>query len=243
MAMKEGGLASYFQLAENFQTQSEPAFCGLGTLSMTLNSLGIDPGRKWKGVWRWYDEKMVECCVPLHKFETQGMSFDEFGSLARCNGATVTDVHAENTDIDSFREVIRKVTMSKDQHDEADQGIDVGLSSVLVVSYNRSVLGQTGEGHFSPIAAYSPSNDSVLILDVARFKYPPHWVKVPLLWDAMRDVNKWNNKSRGFFVLSRPPPPEEDEQCPVKIRTWAEAEEVHREAENYQFDNSRQSFG
>jgi hypothetical protein len=27
-----------------------------------------------------------------------------------------------------------------------------------------------------------------LILDVARFKYPPHWVSVPLLWDAMNEV-------------------------------------------------------
>jgi Phytochelatin synthase len=32
------------------------------------------------------------------------------------------------------------------------------------------VLGQTGSGHFSPIAGYHAATDSVLILDVARFK-------------------------------------------------------------------------
>ena len=34
---------------------------------------------------------------------------------------------------------------------------------------------QTGDGHFSPVAGYHAGTDSVLVLDVARFKYPPYW--------------------------------------------------------------------
>ena len=49
----------YFPLAEQFRTQDEPAFCGLSTLVVLLNTLRIDPGRVWKGVWRWYSESMV----------------------------------------------------------------------------------------------------------------------------------------------------------------------------------------
>lgn len=30
-----------------------------------LNALAIDPGRTWKGPWRWFDESMLECCEPL----------------------------------------------------------------------------------------------------------------------------------------------------------------------------------
>lgn len=33
------------------------------------------------------------------------------------------------------------------------------------------MLKQTGQGHFSPVAAHDPISDSVLILDTARFKY------------------------------------------------------------------------
>ena len=55
----------YFKLAEQFRTQDEPAFCGLTTLVMVLNSLSVDPGRVWKGPWRWYHENMLDCCVPL----------------------------------------------------------------------------------------------------------------------------------------------------------------------------------
>jgi glutathione gamma-glutamylcysteinyltransferase len=43
----------------------EPAFCGLGTLAMVLNALGVDPKRVWKGPWRWFSEQLLDCCEPL----------------------------------------------------------------------------------------------------------------------------------------------------------------------------------
>ena len=51
--LKDGNLEVYFRLAEQFRTQDEPAFCGLSTLTMVLNSLAVDPKKVWKGVWRW----------------------------------------------------------------------------------------------------------------------------------------------------------------------------------------------
>lgn len=35
--------------------QDEPAYCGLSSLAMTLNTLSIDPRRTWKGPWRWWE--------------------------------------------------------------------------------------------------------------------------------------------------------------------------------------------
>ena len=46
-------------------SQNEPAYCGLGTLVTALNALEVDPGRVWKGVWRWYDESLLDCCKDL----------------------------------------------------------------------------------------------------------------------------------------------------------------------------------
>jgi hypothetical protein len=80
-------------------------------------------------------------------------------------------------------------------------GSDMPLS-VLVVSYSRKVMGQTGSGHFSPLAAYDSESDSVLILDTARFKYGAHWAKLPLLYDAMKPVDPDTGKSRGYALLS-----------------------------------------
>lgn len=54
----------YFALSEQFHTQTEPAYCGLGTLTMVLNALEIDPGRIWKGPWR-YVAQAVNCSIVL----------------------------------------------------------------------------------------------------------------------------------------------------------------------------------
>lgn len=48
-AIHTGMAEGFYKLISNFQTQSEPAYCGLATLAMVLNALAIDPGRKWKG--------------------------------------------------------------------------------------------------------------------------------------------------------------------------------------------------
>lgn len=37
-----------------------------------------------------------------------------------------------------------------------------------------------------------------LILDVARFKYPPHWVPLSLLWEAMDSVDATTDRPRGY---------------------------------------------
>ena len=41
------------------ESQLQPGACRspelvAGTLAMVLNALGVDPGRKWKGPWRWF---------------------------------------------------------------------------------------------------------------------------------------------------------------------------------------------
>ena len=75
-ALEDGSVESFFPLVQHFQTQSEPASCALGTLSMVgprcpllclhpltrrvqvLNALGIDPALSWKGPWRWWSEEV-----------------------------------------------------------------------------------------------------------------------------------------------------------------------------------------
>ena len=45
----DGRAEIFFQLSGNFSSQSEPAYCGLVSLSMVLNSLNVDPLKRWKG--------------------------------------------------------------------------------------------------------------------------------------------------------------------------------------------------
>ncbi len=62
---------------------------------------------------------------------------------------------------------------------------------VTIVSYNRGKVGQTGTGHFSPIGGYHPRKDMVLLMEVARFKYPPHWIPLSMLFEATKVPSSW----------------------------------------------------
>lgn len=43
----------------------------------------------------------------------------------------------------------------------------------------------------------------MLLLDVARFKYPPHWVTVGELFSAMQPLDSVTGRPRGFILLRR----------------------------------------
>ncbi|KAL1313469.1 hypothetical protein HN51_040037 [Arachis hypogaea] len=189
-AIQNGTMEGFYRLVSYFQTQSEPAYCGLASLSMVLNALAIDPGRKWKGPWRWFDESMLDCCEPLEKVKAKGISFGKLVCLAHCAGAKVEAFHASQSSIDAFREYVMNCSASDECH--------------VISSYHRAALKQTGTGHFSPIGGYHAGKDMALILDVARFKYPPHWVPLSLLWEGMNYVDESTGQTRGFMLISRP---------------------------------------
>ncbi|KAJ7972621.1 Phytochelatin Synthase, Glutathione gamma-glutamylcysteinyltransferase [Quillaja saponaria] len=189
-AIQNGTMEGFYRLISYFQTQSEPAYCGLASLAVVLNALGIDPGRKWKGPWRWFDESMLDCCEPLEKVKASGISFGKLVCLAHCAGAKVDAFRTNQSNIHDFRKYVMKCSTSDNFH--------------VISSYNRAAFKQTGTGHFSPIGGYHAGSDMALILDVARFKYPPHWVPLTLLWEAMDHIDETTRQHRGFMLISRP---------------------------------------
>jgi glutathione gamma-glutamylcysteinyltransferase len=184
-----GTLEGYFKLAQQFHTQADPAYCGLGSLVCALNALGIDPGRRWKGTWRWFSEELLDCCKSLDEVRASGITLDEAACLARCSGASVTVRRAAGEgNVDAFRKDLLAATTSSD-------------GPVLIVNYSRSAVGQTGTGHFSPIGGFDSTTDQVLVLDTARFKYPPHWMPVDLLFAAMQEGDADSGDARGWLLL------------------------------------------
>uniref|UniRef100_A0A061RJX9 glutathione gamma-glutamylcysteinyltransferase n=1 Tax=Tetraselmis sp. GSL018 TaxID=582737 RepID=A0A061RJX9_9CHLO len=192
-ALQDGTMECYFPLAEQFTTQAEPAYCGLSTLVMVLNALAVDPRRRWKGIWRWYDENLLDCCVPLEIVQSQGVVMKEWACLARCQGLEVEEHSYDALSLEDFRAMLL-------EHCSRD-------GSFLVATYSRKELNQIGDGHFSPIAGYHAESDMVLILDVARFKYPPHWVPASVLHAAMAHRDKTTGNPRGLLVVRPSLPP------------------------------------
>ncbi|KAF8420088.1 Phytochelatin synthase-domain-containing protein [Tirmania nivea] len=192
-ALDDGGLEAFFPLSQQFLTQEEPAYCGIGTLCMILNALKIDPARTWRKPWRWFTQDMLDCCRPLEYVRTNGITLSEFTCLAECNGLEANTKYADKISLEDFRQDVVNSTNSSSQ--------------IMAVSYSRAALGQTGSGHFSPVGGYSSYGTSggyILILDVARFKYPSYWVSLEMLYESLRPVDPITKQPRGYSLLRRP---------------------------------------
>jgi hypothetical protein len=184
-------MEAYFPLAEHFVSQGHPSFCGIGSLTMALNSLLVDPKRVWQGVWRWFDESMLDCCAPHDVVKMKGITMSKLQCLARCNGASVQLVLGSEVTIEDFRADVKSACSAQDESSKR----------VMIVSYHRPKLNQSGSGHFSPIAGYNETEDMVLIMDVARFKYPPHWAPLTSLFAALQPIDPDSGTSRGYLFV------------------------------------------
>ena len=188
----KAGWTGTFTLAEQFHTQSDPSFCGLASLVVALNGLGIDPGRLWRAPWRWFSEDLLDCCGPLEEMVRQrGLNLDQLACLARCNGADAVIDVAELGTTDALRSAILEAAWGE---------------TVLIASYDRASLGQTGAGHFSPIGGYHAGRDLGLSTSMSlgssiRRTGSP----VQQLWTAMQPPSAETNMRRGWLRLIAPP--------------------------------------
>lgn len=149
-------MEGFFKLISYYQTQSEPAYCGLASLAVVLNALAIDPGRTWKGnfsitqaymllgfgyflilfqfpihfagPWRWFDDTMLDCCEPLVKIQEKGITFGKVACLGYCNGANVEAFRTTESSLDDFRRHVISSASSEDSH--------------VITSYHRAVFKQ-----------------------------------------------------------------------------------------------------
>ncbi|KAF2286792.1 hypothetical protein GH714_030374 [Hevea brasiliensis] len=71
-----------------------------------------------------------------------------------------------------------------------------------LVHWDWSFFTHWWTGHFSPIGGYHAGRDMALILDVARFKYPPHWVPLTLLWEAMNNLDETTGQNKGCTAVT-----------------------------------------
>lgn len=132
-------------------------------------------------------QQMLDCCRSLQSVAETGISLTEFTCLARCNGLKA-DVRSAPMGIDKFRQDVKMAARS--------------TGMFMALSYSRASLGQTGSGHFSPVGGYSEAHDSLLLLDVARFKYPSYWTSIEDAYEAMLPLDKVTQLPRGYTMLS-----------------------------------------
>lgn len=193
----------FWALSATFATQQTQTFCGIASAVAVLNAL---PGTKPKDPvfypWPYYTQQnffseRVSKHVSMTGVLEMGVVLEMLARTLREHRVQALVTHASAATVAEFRSHVR--TTSNDVND------------FLLVNFSRAVLGQKGEGHFSPIGAYHEGTDRVLVLDVARYKYTPSWVPVDLLFAAMTGKDSSSGKSRGWIWVA-PEELKEDEQ-------------------------------
>jgi hypothetical protein len=194
--LESGAFAAYFPIADNFVTQKTQAYCGVASIVMVLNAVGAPapstPEYQPYHIFtqdNFLDER-TEAVLPQAVLARQGMTLDQLGGLLALHPVSIEVHHAADGGLDAFRAAARDYLGAKDHF--------------VIVNYLRKAIGQQTGGHISPLAAYDDKADRFLILDVARYKYPPVWVKTSDLFDAMNTTDAANdNKTRGYVLIAK----------------------------------------
>ena len=200
--LQTGYAVPFLTLSSCYNTQSQLTYCGLDTLAIILNSLQIDPRRRWKTITGWYTDELLDKCVYKDGLKEPGTTLEEFVYLAECSGALATLVRPDDSlvQFEKFVQSLERVCTGGEQ--PSDQNCNDEIPKELIaISYSREAVGQFGGGHYSPVAALDRETNSVLMLDTARYKYPPHWIPVELIFQAMLPIDIVTGKSRGYIVL------------------------------------------
>ena len=236
--IKKNTANPFFELIDQYCTQSDPAFCGSANLMIILNTLKKDPNYKWKGIWRWYDDRNIKC-MNVENVLDYGITLSQWALLLKCNGISNFKIYRPLINNESFNlinflqnknqnklydEIIYdKIIPIKHTNDCKNKSINkihynlcnedfFRVSSLSSCLYNnfflmcnlgRKALGQTGDGHFTPIGAYHQESDNGLLIESARFKYNSRWFKINNIYKSLLTKDSFTQKNRGFLLINK----------------------------------------
>lgn len=185
-------LADFGSLSSHFVTQDNQAYCGVASMTIVLNALGIDapPVNAWSQ--HYFTQQTVlnaatEAIIPAATIQTQGLTLAELEALLETYPLRVDRYHGAAVSLAEFRQLIVENLQEPDNY--------------VLINYLRKTIGQERGGHISPIAAYHAPSDRFLVLDVSRYKYPPVWVKATELWQAINTIDSVSQETRGFLLI------------------------------------------
>ncbi|MFY9329417.1 MAG: phytochelatin synthase family protein [Georgfuchsia sp.] len=185
----------FFAMQPYVETQQNLAFCGPASIVAVMNSIGTPrPFAPRLYPYSFYTQDNIftaetQRVKSFIMVSVSGMTLADMTAFFNALGVKATAYHGSELGIDQLRKLLRE-TLAKP-------------NARIVVNFNRKTLAQEGSGHLSPLAAYDEASDSVLMLDVAKFKYPPAWISVSELLESMQTIDSDSGKSRGLVIVEK----------------------------------------
>lgn len=187
--------ADYWQLIPNFAVQSTQTYCSVASAITVLNSMPINkPVDPAYTPYAYFTQNNfftpeVNKVISAQTVLEIGMTREEMVRVLTAEGVHATTIAGNAIKEGALRSVLQKALGDDGQY--------------VLVNYLRAKLNQVGGGHWSVLAAYDAQSDKVLILDVAKYKYPPVWVSVATLLAAINTLDMTSNQSRGLVLVAK----------------------------------------
>lgn len=185
---------NFWKLVRFYESQPNLTYCGITSSVIALNALSVEaPPSKTLGKYRmftvenFFTEKML-ALLDKDKIGREGITMSELSAALLTLPVKVQKFEAKSLTDEKIRSLIISTLKNPNQ--------------IVLALYQREKIGQEGEGHWSPLAAYDARSDSFLIMDVARFRYPPIWASVSSFIQAMQTVDK-DGAPRGFIIIDK----------------------------------------
>lgn len=184
----------FWTICRYFISEKYLTYCGIASGVTILNSLGLEaPDEPQIYPYKMFTQDNLFTDEVLHRrrpldVEKGGNTLEQLANILSVFDIQVDVCFADSMDIGDCRNLLIETLKAPNRR--------------VIIDFDRRTLGQKGNGHFSPLAAYHSGEDRFLLMDVARYKLPPCWVKGEMLYNAMTDIDSTSGRSRGFLVVS-----------------------------------------
>ena len=185
--------ADYWPLSVHLEAQANLAYCGPASAVMVLNSLNLKPpaSNTHPGFRAFQQDNFfqpgVEKVLPQQVLLHRGATLEQLGEMIGSYGVKVDAHHADPGGLAEFRTLARAAVASGKDY--------------VIINFLREPLNQVEGGHFSPLGAYDADTDRFLVMDVARFRYPPWWEPAADLFRSMSTRDSDSGKNRGYLIV------------------------------------------
>eukprot|EP00934_Nitzschia_sp_Nitz4_P004482 Nitzschia sp. Nitz4//scaffold43_size134323//114064//116656//NITZ4_003319-RA/size134323-snap-gene-0.91-mRNA-1//-1//CDS//3329552008//4472//frame0 len=185
----------FYYYQQGWEAQINQAYCAVASTMAALNSLRGKitlPQDPVYSPYPWATQKalMKNQCVKdtIYDIDTTD---NEFWGLGLDMAADFINCFLSDQGFNATAYHINPVNDTAGEIRSIFLGALGDADTRILINYDRGALGQgpLGHGHFSPIGAYSFPNDSFLVMDVAKYKYPAAWVPSSMLLDAMGSID------------------------------------------------------
>lgn len=193
----------YFMYQQGWDAQINQAYCAVATSAALLNSLRGEIGMHLP-LDPIYDPhpyatqtSLFNKCTENHVILNNGtyngilhapggLGMPQTKLLLECwlpQNWTVTAYHVDpqRVSLDNLRQDLMQALQNQEAR--------------VVINYDRSSVHQLGGGHWSPLGSYSSERDAVLVMDVAKYKYPAVWIPLVTLYHSLSTFDvcgDWN---------------------------------------------------